>query len=176
MDLKNKLIPFSITIFVVLLDQIVKFIVVKTITLYTIKFSFFDELIRIVHVRNKAIAFSIGSNLPDDIRAIAFSVLPLLILILLIVYIMRTNEFSIPQRWFLAGIIGGGFGNLIDRFFRPDGVVDFIDVKFFGIFGLERWPTFNIADSSIVICGILLFISLFLKSPASKQQVQEQSE
>jgi len=172
MNLKNKLIPFFLTVFVVFADQIVKFIIVKSVPLHTIKFSFFDELIRIVHVRNNAIAFSIGSNLPDDIRAIAFSILPLLVLILLIVYIMRTNEFSIHQRWFLSGIIGGGFGNLIDRFFRTDGVVDFIDVKFFGIFGLARWPTFNIADSAIVICGILLFISLFLKSSASKQQEQ----
>ena len=39
------------------------------------------------------------------------------------------------------GIVGGGLGNLVDRFFRKEGVVDFIDVKFYGLFGLERWPT-----------------------------------
>ncbi|MCL2480133.1 MAG: signal peptidase II [Spirochaetaceae bacterium] len=164
MNLKNKLIPFSVTIFIILLDQITKIIVVKNIQLYTVKFSFFADLIRIVHVRNKAIAFSIGNNLPEDVRAVIFSILPLIVLILLIIYIVRTDEVSLLQRWFLAGIIGGGLGNLIDRFFRPAGVVDFIDVKFFGIFGLERWPTFNIADSSIVVCGILLFISLFFKN------------
>ncbi|MCL2792696.1 MAG: signal peptidase II [Spirochaetaceae bacterium] len=169
MNLKNKLIPFSITFFVILVDQITKYIVVKTVPLFVIKFSFFDEFLRIVHVRNKAIAFSIGSGLPDDVRTIAFSIFPLIILILLIIYIFRTNEFTIPQRWFLSGIIGGGFGNLIDRFFRPDGVVDFIDVKFFGIFGLERWPTFNVADSAIVVCGILLFASLFFKSKKSPE-------
>jgi len=168
-NLKNKLIPFSITFFVILVDQITKYIVVKTVPLFVIKFSFFDEFLRIVHVRNKAIAFSIGSGLPDDVRTIAFSIFPLIILILLIIYIFRTNEFTIPQRWFLSGIIGGGFGNLIDRFFRPDGVVDFIDVKFFGIFGLERWPTFNVADSAIVVCGILLFASLFFKSKKSPE-------
>ena len=53
-------------------------------------------------------------------------------------------------------------GNIIDRIFRPQGVVDFIDVKFFGIFGLERWPTFNVADASIVVCGIILIVSFFL--------------
>jgi len=24
---------------------------------------------------------------------------------------------------------------------------------------LERWPTFNVADSAVVVCGILLVIS-----------------
>jgi len=164
MNLKNKLIPFSLTIFVILLDQITKNIVAKNIQLYNVKFSFFDDIIRIVHVRNKAIAFSIGNTLPEEIRILIFSILPFVVLTLLVIYILKTDEVTLPQRWFLAGIIGGGFGNLIDRFLRPEGVVDFIDVKFFGIMGLERWPTFNIADSSIVVCGILLFISLFFKT------------
>ena len=162
MNLKNKLKPFSLTLFIIILDQITKILVVKNIQPYTIKFSFFGDLLRIVHVRNKAIAFSLGHSLPEEVRIVIFSFFPFIILMLLILYILRTNEIVITQRWFLAGIIGGGLGNLIDRFFRSAGVVDFIDVKFFGIFGLERWPTFNIADSSIVVCGICLFVSLFM--------------
>ena len=163
MDLKKKLIPFSLAFFIIAADQITKILVIKNIEPFTVKFSFFGDLLRIVHVRNKAIAFSLGHSFPEELRTIIFSVMPLVVLMLLIVYILRTNEITMPQRWFLAGIIGGGFGNIIDRFFRSAGVVDFIDVKFFGIFGLERWPTFNIADSTIVVCGILLFISLFWK-------------
>jgi signal peptidase II len=71
------------------------------------------------------------------------------------------------------GIIGGGFGNLIDRFFRPDGVVDFIDVKFYGLFGLERWPTFNVADSAVVVCGSLLFISMLFFSVKKEPGISE---
>ena len=70
------------------------------------------------------------------------------------------------QCWCISGIIGGGIGNLIDRIFRSEGVVDFIDVKFFGIFGLDRWPTFNVADAAIVVCGIILittFIIMIIK-------------
>ncbi|HOX92234.1 MAG TPA: signal peptidase II, partial [Spirochaetales bacterium] len=59
----------------------------------------------------------------------------------------------------LAGIIGGGMGNILDRIFRADGVVDFLSVKFYGLFGLERWPTFNVADATVVVCGILLAAS-----------------
>ena len=77
---------------------------------------------------------------------------------MLIVY-FRNDEFSSLQRWAIAGIAGGGLGNLIDRFFRKEGVIDFIDVKFYGIFGMDRWPTFNVADAAVVLCGILLLIS-----------------
>jgi signal peptidase II len=66
------------------------------------------------------------------------------------------------------GILGGGLGNLADRIFRPAGVVDFIDVKFFGIFGFERWPTFNIADSAIVVCGILLLFTMLFQKAGTK--------
>ncbi|MDX9801696.1 MAG: signal peptidase II [Spirochaetia bacterium] len=160
MKLKDKLIPFSIAVFVIILDQVTKFLIVAGIEPYTIKYTFLDGFLRIIHVRNKAIAFSMGQNLPDGFRTALFSFLPLIILFLLIIYIIKTDEITVPQRWALGGIVGGGFGNLIDRFFRPDGVVDFIDVKFYGIFGLERWPTFNVADSSIVVFGIFLFFTM----------------
>ena len=68
------------------------------------------------------------------------------------------------QRWAVAGIIGGGMGNIIDRIFRPNGVVDYISVKFYGIFGMERWPTFNIADASVVVCCLYLLVTIiFIK-------------
>ena len=75
------------------------------------------------------------------------------------------------------GIAGGGFGNLIDRFFRAEGVVDFIDVKFYGLFGMERWPTFNVADSAVVVCGILLIISFIVTSiKESKSSKEEKTQ
>ena len=34
---------------------------------------------------------------------------------------------------------------------------------------MERWPTFNVADASVVVCGIILIISfIFLKSESEK--------
>ena len=76
----------------------------------------------------------------------------------------RNKDFNQLQRWAIMGIVGGGLGNIIDRIFRPAGVVDFIDVKFYGLFGLERWPTFNVADSAVVVCGIMLIISFIVTS------------
>lgn len=159
----RKLVPLVLIPVLVLFDQVTKVLVVRSIEPYSVGSSFFDGILRIIHTRNTAIAFSIGRGLPEELRLSLFTFLPLLLLILLLVYYLKTDEFTLLQRWAIAGIIGGGTGNLIDRILRPSGVVDFIDVKIFGLFGMERWPTFNIADSSVVIAGILLMISLFFE-------------
>ena len=156
---KKKLLPFILTGLVVLADQITKAIVVALIPLYTVGANIFGDLLRIVHVANTRVAFSLGDSMPLAIRRILFAIIPLIVIVLVIVVYFRNDEFNSVQRWAICGIIGGGIGNIIDRFFRPSGVVDFIDVKFFGIFGLERWPTFNVADAAVVVCGIILIVS-----------------
>jgi signal peptidase II len=103
-----------------------------------------------------------GTSLPEKARQILFIILPVLLIVLLLVYYFKAHDISSAQRWFIAGIIGGGAGNLIDRIFRPAGVVDFISIKFFGILGFERWPTFNAADASVVVCVIGWFITVFV--------------
>jgi len=56
----------------------------------------------------------------------------------------------------LGLVVGGAFGNLIDRAFRAGdgflggGVVDFVD--------LQWWPVFNVADAAIVVGAALLFL------------------
>jgi signal peptidase II len=172
---KDKLLPLSLTAFIILVDQIVKMLIVKAKPEFgLIKDVFNNNFIWIYHVRNKAIAFSLGDNLPEVIKPFIFIVVPLLVLGFLLWYYFKSNEFSKIQRWAAAGIIGGGLGNIIDRIFRVDGVVDFISIKIFGLFGFDRWPTFNIADSSVVISCILLFITMFVPiKKAEKEQVNE---
>ncbi len=55
----------------------------------------------------------------------------------------------------LGLVLGGALGNLADRAFRGHhgAVVDFI--------ALHVWPTFNVADSCIVIGGLLIVVSLW---------------
>lgn len=160
---KKKLLPFILTGLVILADQITKAIIVALIPIYTVGANIFGDLLRIVHVANKGVAFSLGDSMPLAIRGILFAIIPLIVIILVIVVYFRNDEFNSVQRWSICGIIGGGIGNIIDRFFRAEeGVVDFIDVKFFGIFGLERWPTFNVADAAVVVCGIILIVSFLI--------------
>lgn len=178
---KQKILPLSLSAAVIILDQVTKFLVVKHIPRLTV---FSDDAVievigsyvRLIHVRNNAIAFSMGTSLPHTVRGILFAILPLLVIAAVYVMYFRSTEFSRLQRWAICGILGGGIGNLIDRFFRPDGVVDFIDCYFFGIFGMERWPTFNVADSAVVICGIMLiaaFAVQVIKDSKAKEKKNE---
>jgi signal peptidase II len=62
---------------------------------------------------------------------------------------------STPIAVALGLVVGGALGNLADRVFRSHhgAVVDFIALHF--------WPTFNIADSCVVVGGILAGLLLW---------------
>jgi signal peptidase II len=117
----------------------------------------------IIHVQNPNIVFSIGRGLAAGTRRPLFAILPLVVTaIIFLYYMLSRDELSGFQRWCFGALIGGGLGNYVDRIFRPQGVVDFLDFKFYGLLGMERWPTFNLADATLVVSGILLFISFLL--------------
>jgi signal peptidase II len=155
------LLPFTLTIGIIILDQVTKLLIVINLTKHE-SIKIIGDLLRLQHVRNTAIAFGVGRGLPAEIRPILFLILPALVIVFLIIFIIRTKDLKTMQRWVLCAIVGGGIGNIIDRIFRPEGVVDFIDMKFFGIFGFDRWPTYNIADSSIVVGISILIISMII--------------
>ena len=162
--------PFLLTLLIVLLDQLTKLLIVRNLELVYEGgriIEVFGEVVRIIHARNPGIAFSIGDGLPGPVRSVLFIVVPVFAMAGIAIYAWKSEEFTRLQRWFVAGVLGGGVGNIFDRIFRPAGVVDFIDVKFYGLFGLERWPTFNVADSSVVVCGILLVLSMFIERSES---------
>lgn len=68
----------------------------------------------------------------------------------------------------LAMVVGGAFGNLIDRV-RFGAVVDFIDA------GALHFPwVFNVADAAISVGAVLLFVDQFLLS--GKRQAKTLSD
>ena len=172
-ELKSKILPITLAIVVIVLDQITKMLVVRHIPLYTIGTQFFGDFLRIIHVANTGVAFSVGATWSETARRFLFSLIPLIVIGIVIAIYFRNNTWTKLQRWAIMGIVGGGLGNLIDRFFRAEGVVDFIDVKFYGLFGLERWPTFNVADSAVVVCGLLLVISFIVTSVKESKQSKD---
>jgi signal peptidase II len=153
----KRLAPFALTAAVVLLDQLSKAWVVATIAENSVGYRFFGDFLGIIHVRNTAIAFSMGVGLPSVVKILFFILLPLL-LVTAVTILLVGNRVALKSswRWVLALFLGGGIGNLIDRIFRSFRVVDFISVKVYGFLGFERWPTFNVADASLVVSGILL--------------------
>lgn len=163
---KQLLWPFSLTALIIILDQFSKYLVVRFIDYGPVSYEKFQRFFLLVHQKNTGVAFSLGDNWGEGLRVVLFIVLPLLMLTALSIYYFKTNEFSRLQRWALCGIIGGGLGNIIDRIFRPDGVIDFLSFRIYGLFGMERWPTFNVADASVVICAILVVLTSFFQKSA----------
>lgn len=125
------------------------------------------DILRLTYIENPGMAFGI-----DFGGKIFFGVFSIIASIGIFWYLYTIRPERLRVRLPLALILGGAFGNLIDRVFYgvlygeapifQGAVVDFIDVIFFNIniFGYQmaRWPVFNIADSSVTIGVILLLI------------------
>ena len=155
---RGRLLPLILTPVILAADQATKALAIASLPPGRPQ-EVIGDLLRLTLVYNPAIAFSIGRSLPEQVRRPLFLVLPLLVLVFILVYYLRTEDLSRLQRWLVAAVLGGGLANMVDRVFRPQGVVDFVDVKFYGLFGMERYPTFNVADSSVVVGGILLLVT-----------------
>jgi signal peptidase II len=110
-----------------------------------------DRVTLIPHVlwltftRNAGAAFSVGAGSTVVFTAVAAGV---------VVVIVRSARSLASAPWavVLGLLLGGALGNLSDRLFRSPGplrghVIDWIE--------LPHWPVFNIADSAIVIGGVL---------------------
>ncbi|MGH9294793.1 MAG: signal peptidase II [Acidimicrobiales bacterium] len=97
---------------------------------------------------NTGVAFSIGSGLTLPIVLIAIA------LVVIVPWFARGVP-TLPAAVAVGLIVGGALGNLADRIFRHHhgGVVDFLYSGF--------WPTFNVADASIVCGSILLCVAMF---------------
>lgn len=175
---KPTALPFLLTFFVVIADQVTKFFAAK-IPYGTTAFSYFDGFIQITHQRNKGAAFSFGLGTPEPFWTFLFIVIPLIFLLMVVIYYFRDRKIALLQRWAFAGIVGGGVGNIIDRIIHDQGVIDFIKVRtytagtFLNEFIPDPWPVFNVADSSIVVCTLLLVVTILFYSP--RQEPQEPS-
>lgn len=161
----RRYLPLSLTALVIVLDQITKALVVAYIPENTVFRNYFGDFLEIVHVRNTAIAFSIGTGLDIPVKLVFFVVLPIILMVLVIwcVISRKTDaDFTVFQKWCLAAIAGGGIGNLIDRCFRSLRVVDWISTDMYGFLGFDRFPTYNIADAAVTVSVCLLIVSYII--------------
>ncbi len=79
------------------------------------------------------------------------------------------------NKWYKVALylmIAGDFGNLIDRAFYKNGVIDFI--KF--VFGSYNFPTFNLADSYLVIGCIILLIAILIEDRKENKSTKKADE
>lgn len=113
------------------------------------------KVFRISHVMNNGAAFSLlaGAEHQNWVRIglILFSAIAILLMIALIFRYGRQVSMNGVA---FAFILGGAAGNMFDRI-KIGEVVDFLEVHI----GHYHYPDFNVADSCIVIGGILIFLS-----------------
>ncbi len=112
------------------------------------------NLFNLMYKENHAAAFSLTRSIPAWIRRPMLVTVSILATIFFLFWYFRMKG----QDGLLLGafsfILAGAVGNLADRV-RLGYVIDFLDVHA-GIFGYPHmhWPTFNVADSFIVVGAI----------------------
>lgn len=141
------------------LDQLTKALVVANVP-FGARYDVIGDLAQLWHVRNTGAAFSI---LPG---ATWLFVPVTLVAIGMVVYFHRTLRGRGPWvQVILGAILAGALGNLTDRL-RLGWVVDFVSL---GI-GETRFPTFNVADSAVVLgIGALVAYLTFVEQPRSAE-------
>jgi len=150
--------------FIVVLDQLTKYIVETRIRLYDI-ITVVPGFFNLTHVRNRGAAFGLLAGLPEFWRSTFFIVVTVAAVAVIIVLIWKAHERLLVIAFSL--IAGGAIGNVIDRI-RYGEVVDFIQwyVKSY------YWPSFNVADSAISIgVGLLMIDMLFVKKRQAEVKI-----
>jgi signal peptidase II len=143
---------FLIAGLVLLVDRLSKMWVVKHVR-YGGGITIIPKFLRISDVRNNGAAFSLFSNAatPQRVR-IGLIIFSLFAIALMAVLVWRTGKRFKLSALAFALVLGGALGNLYDRA-REGEVVDFIEVTIVNY----HYPDFNLADSAIVIGGVLIF-------------------
>jgi signal peptidase II len=113
---------------------------------------FLGGTVRLVYQENHGAMLSLGANLPESIRFLFFGALVALLLMVLLLIVLVKRELSTVHAASASLVIGGGLGNVVDRFLFDGAVIDFLNV---GI-GQLRTGVFNLADV-MILAGILLF-------------------
>jgi signal peptidase II len=149
---------------VLVLDRVTKWIVAGRLGLHdgiTVVPNFF----RIVHVENTGAAFGLFSEPPYEWKLALLIVFSLLALIVVTVLLWKNSHIVSATGTALSLILGGALGNLWDRMIAGH-VTDFLEFHV----GTYYWPSFNVADSAIVIGALLLVADiLFVKTPEQER-------
>lgn len=140
-------------------DQISKNIARQNID-YNERISLINNYLLLTKVENTGAFLSMGHSLPQPLKSLLLTILPLTILAFALFYLLTKKGLSNLMVIAICFVIGGGFGNLYDRIVYGS-VTDFLHIDFV----LFRTGIFNMADVSIMIGMFLILIDSYsLKS------------
>ena len=153
--MKRKVSIFISIFLLIVLDQAVKWYVVKEIPLGGMR-AFIPKVVSLTYLKNSGAAFSMLEN-----QQWFFTIITILAMGVAFVYLYRHIKGSL---WLLLGltlIISGGIGNFIDRV-RQGFVVDMFHLDFM------NFAIFNVADIYLTVgVGLLLIYLLREESHGS---------
>ncbi len=134
---------------VVVVDQATKWLAIRTLSDGPVPL--IDGFLQFRLVKNPGSAFSLLSGGGTALALIA-------IVAVVVIFVIARDLPGKAEGVAIGLVMGGAVGNLLDRIFRGDGlldgkVIDFVDFDFF--------PTFNVADSAITIGAILAVLLAF---------------
>jgi signal peptidase II len=150
---------YLIAIFIILLDQVTKWLIVSKMFLGE-SIPIIENVLYITSHRNRGAAWGILQG-----QMWLFYVITTIVIIGIIYYIQKFAKGKWLLGIALGFMLGGAIGNFIDRLIRKE-VVDFIHTYIFSY----NFPVFNIADSALVIGVVLLMIQMLLDERESKEK------
>jgi signal peptidase II len=139
---------------VVLVDQLSKAVVRRALPLGDSR-SIIPEFLDLTHVHNSGAAFGLLNAADFPYKPIVMIAIAAVALVAIAAYATQLGFHERMARFGLALILGGAFGNLIDRAVAGY-VVDFVDVYW----GSTHFWAFNVADSAITIGAILVLLDM----------------
>ncbi len=158
---KGQMRWLALSVLVIVLDQTSKWFAIEHLELHrpVEVFPGFNWML----AYNKGAAFSMLGD-AGGWQQWLFSGIGLIIISILLrwMWTMKSTEKMLGIACGL--IIGGALGNLIDRAYQAK-VTDFID----WYYGSYHWPTFNLADSFILLGAFLILLEGFLNPQNQKR-------
>ncbi|HET7697757.1 MAG TPA: signal peptidase II [Vicinamibacterales bacterium] len=139
---------------VVVFDQLTKFLVKATIPLYA-KREIIPNFLDLTHVQNTGAAFGVLNAAEFPYKSAVMIGIATLALVAISLYGRQLGSHEKLSRYGLSLIIGGAFGNLVDRALAGY-VVDFVDVYW----GEAHFWAFNVADAAITVGAILVLLDM----------------
>lgn len=111
------------------------------------------RFLNFVHSKNPGAAFGLFADSPAAWKTALLVLASASLLVFVVAMVWRSKQLAWESGVGLAMILGGAVSNLADRI-RFGRVVDFLDVYVRSY----HWPSFNLADSAIVVgAGFLIF-------------------
>ena len=135
------------TLGITALDQVTKWLITRTIPLNgQIELL---PVLNMVYIYNRGATFGI-LNRADINWQFWFFLLPAVVVLGVIIHLARNSQSNSLLFTGLGLVLGGAFGNLVDRV-RMRAVLDFIHCHL----GAWDFPAFNLADTAITVGAVL---------------------